>query len=142
MKIYECNQCNDNSSFLSDVINSMNIDQSKYKWIITDLDLVPIFDGDYSGIGRKASENVAYKFCKKIEQEKIAILNYCELLAVLKETRTIINGVFICLEKQNFVNFNTYRPKVESDVPQRMYDSRAKCEIRILDGELFFILEE
>jgi len=47
----------------------------------------------------------------------------------------------ICLEKSYEIDLDLFRPTVESE-NKRMYDSRAKYEIRILDGELFFIITE
>lgn len=139
MKVLECNEPNDNISFLYDIINNMNIDKLKYKWVISDLDLVPIFHGDYSGIGREESESVSYNFIKRIEKEKVIVINSDELFTILKDTQTIRNGVFICLAKEYDIETNTYRPRVESNKSNQMYDERAKYEIRILDGDIFFI---
>lgn len=142
MKIFECNECNNNSYFLSDIIKSMNIDYSKYKWIIFDLDLVPIFHGDYCGMGGEVPQSAAYKFLKKMEKDKIAVLSYSEMLMILEDTRTISKGVFICIKKEYGINTDTYCPGVESDRPEEMYDNRSEYEIRVWDGELFFILEK
>lgn len=140
MKVLECSEPNDNISFLYDIINSLNIDKLKYKWVISDLDLVPIFHGDYSGIGGEERESVSYNFIKRIEKEKVIVLNSDELFTILKDTQTIRNGVFICLAKEYDIEADTYRPRVESNKSNQMYDERAKYEIRILDGDLFFIL--
>lgn len=120
----------------------MNIDKTKYKWIISDLDLIPKFHGDYSGIGNEATLSAAYIFLNKIEHEKIAVLSSDELFCVLEDAIAIDKGVFICLEKQYSINKDTYRPRIESDKPERMYDHRAEFEIKILDGDLFYILEK
>lgn len=45
-------------------------------------------------------------------------------------------------KKEYSINTDTYRPRVESDRPEEMYDNRSEYEIRVLDGELFFILEK
>ena len=141
MTILECDEYNNNSYFLKDIIRNMNINMAKCKWIVADLDLIPLFNGDYSGIGGASFFNIAHDFCTKIEKEKIAVLNNKELFEILEFTQTVRNGVFICLEEKYSIDINTYCPSVESRKPEEMYDNRAKCEIKILDGELFFILE-
>lgn len=141
MKVFECNKC-DNSLFLYGIISDMNLDETKYNWVISDLDLVPVFKGDYSGIGAEETQSIAYEFLKKIEREKISIINSRELYGILEDTETINNGVFICIEKKYSINVNTYRPKVECEKNEEMYDTRAEYEIRILDGDLFFVLEK
>lgn len=142
MKVCKCHEPNDNVDFFCKIIESLNANLSDYKWVISDLDLVPLFCGDFSGIGGEESESVAYNFLKRAEQEKVVIINVDEMYIILEDTQVIRNGVFICLNKQDSIDIHTYRPKVESNSPEKMYDNRAKCEIRILDGELFFILEK
>ena len=141
MRVFECNECN-NSYFLRAIINDMKLDETRYNWVISDLDLVPIFKGDYSGIGAEEPQSVAYEFLKKIEREKISIINSRKLYSILEDTRTINNGVFICIEKEYNINVDTYRPIVECNKPNEMYDTRAEYEIRILERELFFVLEK
>lgn len=140
MKTFECNDGNDNIFFLYDLINDLKIDKSKYKWIISDLDLIPIFHGDISGVGGIEKKRIAYEFVKRIEQEKVIVLDSDELYKVLEDTQSIRNGVLICLEKRYSIDVDTYRPTVESNNVEQIYDERAKCEIRILDGDLFFVL--
>lgn len=141
MRVFECNECN-NSYFLRAIINDMKLDETRYNWVISDLDLVPVFKGDYSGIGAEETQSVAYEFLKKIEREKISIINSRKLYSILEDTRTINNGVFICIEKEYNINVDTYRPIVECNKPNEMYDTRAEYEIRILERELFFVLEK
>lgn len=137
MKILECNEPNNNVDFLCNIINRLDIDNSKYKWAISDLDLIPVFHGDYNGIGGEEKESMSYKFLQKIEREGVVVLDRYELYDILEDTQTIRNGVFICLQKQHSIDVNTYRPKVERDKAEELYDNRAECEIRILDGGCF-----
>ena len=44
------------------------------------------------------------------------------------------------MEKSYEIDLKLFRPTVESE-NKKMYDSRAKYEIRILDGELFSLLQ-
>ena len=47
----------------------------------------------------------------------------------------------ICLEDNDKIDINNFRPEVES--PNKdMYDNRAIYEIRILDGDLFYIISD
>lgn len=96
MKILECNEPNNNVDFLCNIINRLDIDNSKYKWAISDLDLIPVFHGDYNGIGGEEKESMSYKFLQKIEREGVVVLDRYELYDILEDTQTIRNGVFIC----------------------------------------------
>lgn len=141
MKILECDDSNNNSSYLIDVINSLTEQKENYYWIIADLDLIPIFKGDYSGIGNKREEGVADTLLKKIEKNEVVSLDYEQLIQILYDTLTVRNVVLTCFKKSCKIDLSTFRPRVES-ASKKMYDSRAKYEIRILDGNIFFVLTE
>ena len=140
MKVLECNDTNHNSLYLIELLNSMIKIKENYYWVIADLDLIPIFHGDYSGIGNKEKPRIVTHLLKIIEKDKIAILEHEQLMQVLDDTLSIRNAVIICLEKSYEIDLNLFRPTVESE-NKKMYDSRAKYEIRILDGELFSLLQ-
>lgn len=141
MKILECDNPNNNSLYLIKLINNLTELTENYYWIIADLDLIPIFKGDYSGIGSERDDGVAYTLLKTIEKSKAVSLDYDQLMRILYDTLTVRNVVLTCFEKSCKIDLNTFRPSVES-ASKRKYDSRAKYEIRILDGELFFVLTE
>lgn len=141
MKTLECDNPNNNSFYLIKLINNLTELTENYYWIIADLDLIPIFKGDYSGIGNERDDGVAYTLLKTIEKSKVVSLDYDQLMQILYDTLTVRNVVLTCFEKSCNIDLNTFRPRVES-ASKKMYDSRAKYEIRILDGELFFVLTE
>lgn len=141
MKVIECPEPNDNICFVRKVFDDLKFDKVNYKWVISDLDLIPIYHGDYSGIGVKEKNSVAFDFVKKIEREKVVIVNIDEMYGIFEDTQTIYNGVFICLKNEDDIQMDTYRPRVEGRNTNQFYDKRAKYEIRILDGSLFFILQ-
>ncbi|MDE6420826.1 MAG: hypothetical protein K2K87_09905 [Lachnospiraceae bacterium] len=141
MKVIECIEPNDNIYFVRKVFDDLKIDKANYKWVISDLDLVPMYHGDYSGIGGEEKKSVAFDFVRKMEQEKVAIVDIDEMYCIFEDTQTIRNGVFICLSNEYDIEMDTYRPKVEGRNTNQFYDERAKYEIRILDGSLFFILQ-
>lgn len=68
MKVFECQDPNDNTDFLCKLLNDLDVDKFKYKWVISDLELIPIFHGDYSGIGGNEIQSTAAKFMEKVEQ--------------------------------------------------------------------------
>lgn len=140
MKLYECGEPNNNIPFFISILNSLNFDKNDYKWVVSDLELIPIFHGDYSGTGSNDTHSLSYCFVKRTEHSKIVIIDSFELFNVLKDTQSIRNGVFICIENHFNIDINNYRPKVECKNTNQPYDSRAKYEIRILDGDLFFVL--
>lgn len=51
MKIIKYPEPNDNISFVIKLFNDLKISKKDHKWVISDLDLVPVAHGDYSGIG-------------------------------------------------------------------------------------------
>lgn len=53
MKMIECPEPNDNINFVYKIFEDLKIDRENYKWVISDLDLVPIYHDDYSGSGGK-----------------------------------------------------------------------------------------
>lgn len=86
-------------------------------------------------------KSIAYDFMKKIERDKVVVINFDELYDIFEDAQTICNGVFICLDNQDEINMDTYRPRVEGINTNQFYDKRAKCEIKILDGDLIYILQ-
>ncbi len=141
MKILECSNSNNNSSFLIQLINDLTTIKNDCYWAVTDLDLVPVFQGDYSGVGEEQEEGVSYSLLKRIENSKVEILNYEELIKILKDTLTIRNAVLACFDHSYKVNIDSFRPKVETE-SQKLFDCHAKYEIRILDGFLFSVIIE
>ena len=76
MKVLEYNDSNHNSFYLIELLNSMTKIKENYYWVIADLDLIPIFHSDYSGIGNKEKTRIVINLLKTIEKDKIAILEY------------------------------------------------------------------
>lgn len=141
MKTLECDNPNHNSSYLIDVINSLTEQKEDYDWIIADLDLIPVFKGDDLGIGKEREEGAADTLLKRIEKNGAVSLAYEQLIQILCDTLTVRNAVLTCFKKGCKIDLSTFRPRVESE-SKTMYDSRAEYEIRILDGDLFFVLTE
>ncbi len=141
MKTLVCGDPNQNVTYLVDLIHRLTERTEDCDWIVADLELVPIFKGDYSGVGKEEAERATDALLHTIKQNKVVRLDYESLMRVLEDTLTVGNAVFICVPKSCPVDFNTYCPRVESERKQ-MYDSRANYEIRILDGDLFFVFTE
>lgn len=51
------------------------------------------------------------------------------------------NAPMEALNDKYEIGMDTYRPRVEGKNTNQFYDERAKCEIRILDGDLIYILQ-
>ena len=120
MKVLECNDTNHNSLYLIELLNSMTEIKENYYWVIADLDLIPIFHGDYSGIGNKEKPRIVTHLLKIIEKDKIAILEHEQLMQVLDDTLSIRNAVIICLEKSYEIDLKLFRPTVESENKKSM----------------------
>lgn len=141
MKILECSNSNANSSYIMQLINDITLSKSECYWVVADLELVPVFHDDYSGIGGEQEDGKAYSLSKKIETSKVEIVDYIQLIEILKDTLTIRYAVLSCFDLSYKVNLDSFRPKVESE-SKKLFDSHAKYEIRILDGSLISVITE
>lgn len=142
MKLITCDDSNNNAQFLMNLIRETKyFENSNYYWVLSDIELIPLFHGDYNGSGGAISEETAYNFLKKYENNKIGIMKYNELIQLLEDTRTVTNGVFVCFDNRNLINKETFRPTVECKNPERICHYNAELEVRILDGDLFYVLE-
>lgn len=141
MELITCNNPNDNSIFLIELINKTKYNKNEdYYWVITDLDLIPRFHEDYMGSGGAVSKEIAYSFLKNFENSGIAIMSYNELVNLLNDAQCVRNAVIVCFSKTVSIDTKTFRPRVESNDLDNLSHSDAKLEIRILDGDLFYVL--
>jgi hypothetical protein len=142
MELITCNNPNDNSDFLIDLINKTEYSKNEgYCWVITDLDLIPRFHGDYMGNGGAVSKEIAYSFLEDFKNAGIAIMSYNELVNLFKEAQCVRNAVIVCFSKTVTIDTKTFRPRVETNNLNKLSHSNAKIEIRILDGDLFYVLK-
>ncbi len=139
MKVLKYDDANNNSEYLVNLIKSMTDLKTKCYWALSDLDFVPFFHGDYSGIGIMEKKWPAYTALEEYEKNNVIILDYKQLMQFLEDVQTLRNAVIICLEDNYKIDINNFHPKVESQ-NKDMYDNRAIYEIRILDGDLFYVI--
>ncbi|MBP1903415.1 hypothetical protein J2Z32_000027 [Paenibacillus turicensis] len=130
---------NNNRDFIINLLEVINKKWSYIYWGIGDVELIPKYHGDYPGTGQKSFNEVAFNFEKKVERERISYLTLSELLEVLEDTQTIRNAVLICFPNEVPFDYNL-RPRVEVKELNKIQHELAQLEIRILDGDLFFIL--
>lgn len=137
----EGNDSNANSSYIMQIINDLTLSQNECYWVVADLELVPVFHGDHSGTGGEQEEGKAYSLSKRLESNKVEILDYIQLIEILKDTLTIRNMVLACFDLSYKVDLDSFQPKVEFE-RKKLFDSHAKYEIRILDGSLITVIIE
>ncbi|SHM65201.1 hypothetical protein [Gracilibacillus kekensis] len=130
---------NNNSNFIKGLINVISKEQNNIYWGVGDLDIIPRFSGDYPGSGTHKNQEIAWNFGEKVESEKIVFLEGTTLCEVLDDTQTIRRGVFVCFFNNSPYDYN-FRPKVEVKEVNTIQHSLSYLEIRILDGDMFFIL--
>jgi hypothetical protein len=92
------------------------------------------------GCGGAVSKEIAYSFLKNFEKSGIAIMSYSDLVNLLKDAQCVRNAVIVCFSKTASIDTKTFRPRVESNDLDKLSHSDAKIEIRILDGDLFYVL--
>lgn len=132
---------NNNSDFITELINVISEEQNNIYWGVGDLDIIPRYSGDYPGSGAHKIEEIAWKFGEKVEREQIVFLERTNLFEVLDDTQTIRRGVFVCFFNNSPYDYN-FCPKVEVTEVNNMQHSLSYLEIRVLDGDLFFILSK
>jgi len=141
MEFITCNDSNNNIEFLIDLIKGMQEGYHNSYWVISDLDLIPLFHGDYKGDGGVNFKEIAYSFNKRVEKEKVVILNYNELMSILNDAQTVRRAVLVCFSSDFSIDTDSFRPLVEPKNPNILSNDNAKYELRILDGGLFIILK-
>ena len=142
MELITCNNPNDNSDFLIDLISKTEYSKNEgYYWVITDLDLIPRFHEDYMGNGGAVSKEILYSFLEDFKNAGIAIMSYNELVNLFKEAQCVRNAVIVCFSKTVNIDTKTFRPRVETNNLNKLSHSNAIMEIRILDGDLFYVFK-
>ncbi len=140
MEILECNTPNENIEFLKNILGNLVEDASNLKWAISDMELIPVFHGDYSGVGAAQNEGKATLIQRELDQKTTIWVDTDQLNEILSDTQAIRDGVIICFEKSEEINDFSFCPMVHSEHPDHLYDKRAKFEIRVLEHSLFIIL--
>lgn len=133
--------CNNNSKFLIKLITEAQSKLDDNCWLISDLVLKPKYRGDYSSNSENRTEEVAYNFARRMESEKTCIMTYDELVRILNDTKTVENAVIIAFSREKNIDAGSFRPMVESKNPSMISHEEAMYEIRILDGDLFYIFD-
>ncbi|WP_110930198.1 hypothetical protein [Paenibacillus bouchesdurhonensis] len=132
---------NNNSNFIINLLEVINKKWSNIYWAVGDIEIIPKYNGDYPGTGQNKSIEVAFNFGNKVEREKIAYLKLSQFMEVLEDTQTIRNAVLICFPNDVPFDYNL-RPRVEANKLNKIQHELAQLEIRILDGDLFYILSK
>ncbi|WP_322906644.1 hypothetical protein [Paenibacillus campi] len=132
---------NNNSEFIINLLEVINKKWSDIYWGAGDIEIIPKYNDDYPGTGKNKSIEVAFNFGNKVEREKIAYLTFSQFMEVLEDTQTIRNAVLNCFPDDVPFDYN-FRPRVAASELNKIQHELAQLEIRILDGDLFFILSK
>ena len=57
----EYEDSNNNSDFLIEQIQAVQLQMKNCIWMVSDLDLIPVFEGDYSGVGGEEKYSCSYE---------------------------------------------------------------------------------
>ncbi|MBT2288841.1 hypothetical protein J7E73_06745 [Paenibacillus albidus] len=136
---FQYSDANHNSSFITNLLDIIHEKWRNVYWGVSDIEIIPKYTGDYSGSGQHKSIEVAFNFGNKVEREKIAFLTLSQFMEVLEDTQTIRKAVLICFPNDVPFDYNL-RPRVESKDTYKIQHESAQLEIRILDGDLFYIM--
>ncbi|WP_372010397.1 hypothetical protein NBRC13296_06825 [Paenibacillus chitinolyticus] len=114
-------------------------EKEEVQWIISDLDIVPQYHGDYSPNGKIENISHVYLFELEIQKNFFVSLNYSKLRKILEEASCIRRGVFICLQEKT--ELTEFYATVEPKEPHAIQHKFGLHEVRILD-DLIFILSD
>ena len=128
---------NNNAEFISDIVKYIDSLYSNYYWYITDLNIIANDREDYLNNKPMFSERV-FNFQKQVDDENGVYIKTDKLLEILFESRAIMRGVLSCFN-DDIPKIKRYIPLVEEDI-SREITTNAMLEIRILDGDLIFII--
>lgn len=130
---------NENSEFTTRLIQVIDEEREDIYLGIGDIELIPRYRGDYPGAGQHEFIDRAYEFTKRVERERIVFMTPLEFTEVLYDSQTIRRAVIICFS--NGVPYAySLRPMVEVKDVNKIQHQLGQLEIRVLDGDLFYIL--
>ncbi len=97
--------------------------------------------GDYSGNGGREVKNLCVEFKEKMEKKNTEIFSHSELIELLSDAQTIYRVVLIYFDKNVEIDIQTFCPVVDSAEQNESSNEDALYEIRILDGDMFFLFD-
>lgn len=131
---------NENAHFISGILQSVSETVSNnVKWLISELELVPKYNGDYSPTGKNQNPDYAYHFTERIRNEHIVLCSGSELRLALEESTSVRWGVFLGFLDKTSTDVDFY-PTVEVEEIELIQHPLALIEIRIIDGDIIEIL--
>lgn len=125
-----CNKSNVDT--LLEIITNVNSIYNDSYWLLSDVELIPIFHEDYSGIGSKEQYYPAYSFQLEIEKSKIVIMSFNELKKLIKDTKTISFGLLFCFSNKTRIE-NDFHPMVGDEIKKLPINTNSLCEICIFE---------
>lgn len=128
---------NNNSEFINEIIEYIDNIIGNIYWIISDLDIIANDREDFITNKPMFSEKV-FNFENVVERERGVYINTKELSEIIFESRTIRKAALACY-KNDIPKLREYIPLVESNL-EKIKSTHAILEIRILDGDLIFII--
>lgn len=132
-------EANNNSNFIIKLLGKIDEIIKGECWGISDLDIVPNSVVDYSSLERGGNSERVQQFELKVSEEGIVFLTLKELNEILFCAETIRWGVLLCYKK-NIRREKIIYPLVEVQECNKLQDPHAIFEMRMLDGDLFFLL--
>ncbi len=87
--------CNNNTSFLRDLFTEIQLcSETEISWSISNLDFIPVDNGDYIGGVPSPEMELIYNFQKKILVEHEVVITHSFFMSLLKNIKTIYEGNF------------------------------------------------
>lgn len=142
MMSLRCNTPDNNAADIAKLVDELHNREKDGYWIISDADIVPEFQGDYSGSGQEERRRPCYELRYKLEKEKRVKLRYSEFIEVLQDTRTVYRAVMVYFRNCFCIENERFYPTVEYCEKDAISHKEALYEIRIMDGDMFIIFDE
>lgn len=123
---------NSNADIILKLISKLNYIHPNSKWLFSDIDLEIFEHKEYSGIGIQTEEQLMDRFIKNVSNNDIMILRYDEIEKIFKNTISVIFGIIICFDENQYID-RDFKPMVGEALKELPIMKHSLCELRIFE---------
>lgn len=101
--------CNNNASYLKEIFTEIqSFSNVELNWNISNLDFIPVDNGDYIGGVPSPELEVLFNFQKKVKEEHGVLVAHNIFVSLLRHIRTIYEGKFTAIIKDGTINIKVF----------------------------------
>ncbi|MEC0248197.1 hypothetical protein P4H65_20580 [Paenibacillus chitinolyticus] len=125
---YESKDSNNNSEEILGLLQFYTNLSRNVSWLIGDLELVPLYLGDYHPTGKPEPQRISLTMIQKFQEEGFLRLSLKEIEEMLNDSLSVHRAVFVCLPEH--VEVSHFHGDAES---LSLQHESALHEITVLD---------